>query len=67
MNAAMRGLPRAQPTVVRMLAAAAQALLAHCRERLAPYKLPAQWQFAQQLPKTPANKTDKNALRRSIT
>jgi long-chain acyl-CoA synthetase len=45
----------------------AEALLAHCRERLARYKLPAQWQFAQQLPKTPANKTDKNALRRSIT
>ncbi len=44
-----------------------QALLAHCRERLARYKLPAQWQFAQQLPKTLANKTDKNALRRSIT
>jgi long-chain acyl-CoA synthetase len=45
----------------------AQALLAHCGERLARYKLPAQWQFTQRLPKTPANKTDKNALRRSIT
>lgn len=42
-----------------------EALLAHCRERLARYKLPAQWQFAQALPKTPANKTDKNALRRA--
>jgi acyl-coenzyme A synthetase/AMP-(fatty) acid ligase len=44
-----------------------EALLAHCRERLAPYKLPAHWQFANALPKTPANKTDKNALRKSIT
>jgi long-chain acyl-CoA synthetase len=43
----------------------AQALLAHCSERLAKYKLPAQWQFAAALPKTPANKTDKNALRRT--
>jgi long-chain acyl-CoA synthetase len=42
----------------------AQALLAHCRERLAKYKLPAQWQFDSALPKTPANKTDKNALRK---
>jgi long-chain acyl-CoA synthetase len=45
----------------------ADRLLAHCRERLAPFKLPAQWQFVQQLPKTPANKTDKLALRRSMT
>lgn len=43
----------------------AEALLAHCRERLARYKLPALWCFAQALPKTPANKTDKNALRRA--
>ncbi|MEO8654545.1 MAG: AMP-binding protein [Ramlibacter sp.] len=41
----------------------AETLLAHCRQRLARYKLPAQWQFVQQLPKTPANKTDKLALR----
>jgi long-chain acyl-CoA synthetase len=45
----------------------ADTLLGHCRERLARYKLPAQWHFAPALPKTPANKTDKNALRRSIT
>ena len=43
----------------------AEALLAHCRERLAKYKLPAQWHFVAALPKTPANKTDKNALRRA--
>ena len=43
----------------------AEALLAHCRERLAKYKLPAQWHFVAALPKTPANKTDKNALRKS--
>jgi long-chain acyl-CoA synthetase len=44
-----------------------EALLAHCRERLAPYKLPTHWQFANALPKTPANKTDKNALRKFFT
>ncbi len=42
----------------------ADALLAYCRERLARYKLPAHWRFADALPKTAANKTDKNALRR---
>jgi long-chain acyl-CoA synthetase len=45
----------------------ADRLLAHCRERLARYKWPAQWHFVQQLPKTPANKIDKLALRRSLT
>ena len=45
----------------------ADALLAHCRERLARYKLPAEWRFSHALPKTAANKTDKNALRRSRT
>jgi long-chain acyl-CoA synthetase len=44
-----------------------EALLAHCRERLARFKLPSQWHFPAQLPKTAANKTDKNALRRSMT
>ena len=34
---------------------------------LARYKLPAQWQFVHELPKTPANKIDKLALRRSLT
>jgi long-chain acyl-CoA synthetase len=41
-----------------------ESLLAHCRERLAKYKLPARWHFVQQLPKTAANKIDKNALRK---
>lgn len=41
----------------------AAALLAHCRERLAKYKLPEHVRFADALPKTPANKTDKLALR----
>jgi long-chain acyl-CoA synthetase len=50
--------PGAQPDADR--------LLAHCGERLARYKLPAQWRFAQALPKTLANKTDKNALRKSM-
>ena len=41
----------------------AEPLLALCRERLARYKLPARICFADALPKTPANKTDKTALR----
>jgi long-chain acyl-CoA synthetase len=45
-------------------AADAGALLAHCRANLAKFKLPARLRFAESLPKTPANKTDKNALRR---
>jgi len=43
----------------------ADALLAHCRERLARYKLPAEWRFTPALPKTANHKTDKNALRRT--
>ena len=39
------------------------ALLAHCRARLARYKVPAQVHFADALPKTAVNKTDKIALR----
>ena len=42
----------------------ADALVAHCRARLAKYKLPAHVRFADALPKTSANKTDKLALRR---
>ncbi len=41
----------------------AEALLAYCRERLSKYKIPQQVRFADALPKTPANKTDKLALR----
>ena len=41
----------------------AEALLAYCRERLSKYKIPQQVRFADALQKTPANKTDKLALR----
>jgi long-chain acyl-CoA synthetase len=41
------------------------ALLAHCRDSLARFKLPAHWHFARALPKTLAGKTDKTLLRRS--
>ena len=41
----------------------AEALLAYCRERLAKYKIPQGVHYADALPKTPANKTDKIALR----
>jgi len=42
------------------------ALLTHCRANLAKFKVPARLHFAESLPKTPANKTDKNALRRTV-
>ncbi len=45
----------------------ADALIAWCAQRLAKYKLPAQVRFAAALPKTPASKTDKVALRQSET
>ena len=38
-------------------------LLAHCRERLASYKVPARIVFLQALPKAGMGKTDKKALR----
>jgi long-chain acyl-CoA synthetase len=41
----------------------ADALIAHCRERLSKYKIPQRIRFADALPKTAANKTDKLALR----
>ncbi len=41
------------------------ALLAHCRARLARYKVPARLRIADALPKTLVNKTDKSALRRA--
>ncbi|MBE2244328.1 MAG: AMP-binding protein [Burkholderiaceae bacterium] len=41
----------------------AEMLLAYCRERLSKYKVPALIRFADALPKTAANKTDKLALR----
>jgi long-chain acyl-CoA synthetase len=41
-----------------------ESLLAHCRVNLARYKVPACVRFADALPKTAANKPDKNALRR---
>jgi acyl-CoA synthetase (AMP-forming)/AMP-acid ligase II len=39
-------------------------LMAHCRERLAPYKLPVRLLRFETLPKSGSGKTDKQALRR---
>jgi acyl-coenzyme A synthetase/AMP-(fatty) acid ligase len=47
-------VPRGQP--------ATGALLAHCRTRLAPHKVPRQFRFLSTLPKNTAGKTDKAAL-----
>ena len=41
-------------------------LLAHCRKRLAPYKLPIRWLRFASLPKARSGKTDKEALRRIV-
>jgi long-chain acyl-CoA synthetase len=41
----------------------ADELMDWCRERLAKYKIPARIELAEGLPKTPANKIDKRALR----
>ncbi len=45
------------------LACSAEQLLAHCRERLASYKVPARIVFLPALPKAGMGKTDKKALR----
>ena len=38
-------------------------LQAHCEARLAPYKRPEAWHLVDALPRTVADKTDKNRLR----
>jgi acyl-CoA synthetase (AMP-forming)/AMP-acid ligase II len=38
-------------------------LIAHCRDNLAKYKVPARIELVDALPKTSVNKTDKHALR----
>jgi acyl-CoA synthetase (AMP-forming)/AMP-acid ligase II len=43
--------------------AQAEALLAHCRERLSRYKIPSTLEILEALPKTSVNKTDKQALK----
>jgi len=40
-----------------------EALLAHCQQNLAKYKVPASLEILPTLPKTTVNKTDKKALR----
>jgi long-chain acyl-CoA synthetase len=44
----------------------ADALAAHCAANLARFKVPSRIAIVDALPKTSANKTDKNALRRSL-
>jgi long-chain acyl-CoA synthetase len=72
-EAAVYGVPHSslgesvQATVVLKLGsmATSQELLAHCRARLAPYKLPTSIEFADALPKTGAGKILKRKLRAS--
>jgi len=62
----LRGEALVAHVVLRAGAVAdAAALLDHCRTRLAKYKLPARVAFADALPKTNVNKTNKLALRQS--
>jgi acyl-CoA synthetase (AMP-forming)/AMP-acid ligase II len=37
---------------------AVEALEAHCRERLAGYKVPRQWTFVEQVERSPSGKAD---------
>ncbi len=42
------------------------ALEAHCRERLAPFKVPTSWEVVAELPKTSTGKIDKKPLREKL-
>jgi long-chain acyl-CoA synthetase len=39
---------------------------AHCRERLAPFKVPSSWDVVEELPKTATGKIDKKVLRAGL-
>lgn len=39
-------------------------LKTHCREQLAPYKVPSRWEFVTELPKTTVGKVLRRELRR---
>jgi acyl-CoA synthetase (AMP-forming)/AMP-acid ligase II len=43
------------------------ALEAHCRERLAPFKVPSSWEVAEDLPKTSTGKSDEKPLRERVS
>jgi acyl-CoA synthetase (AMP-forming)/AMP-acid ligase II len=43
------------------------ALEEHCRERLAPFKVPSSWEVVEELPKTATGKIDKKVLRERLT
>ncbi len=44
-----------------------ESLVAHCRDRLARHKVPAQWHFRDELPHTPSGKVQKYLLRDGVT
>jgi len=44
----------------------AAALEEHCRERLAPFKVPSSWEVVEELPKTSTGKIDKKPLREKL-
>jgi len=46
--------------------ATADELAAHCRERLAAFKLPKTWGFADELPRTPSGTVDRETVRDRI-
>ncbi len=43
-----------------------EALEAHCRDRLAPFKVPSSWEVVAELPKTSTGKIDKKPLRAKL-
>ena len=51
-----------EPSLAEDPAALVAALVAHCRDRLSPYKVPSRWFIAGQLPATPTGKVQKFRL-----
>lgn len=51
-----------EPAMAEEVAALAESLVAHCRERLSPYKVPSRWFLAGELPATPTGKVQKFRL-----
>jgi acyl-CoA synthetase (AMP-forming)/AMP-acid ligase II len=53
--------------VVALVSGADAAVLEeHCRERLAPFKVPSSWEVVEELPKTSTGKIDKKPLREKL-
>ncbi|TWG91679.1 fatty-acyl-CoA synthase/long-chain acyl-CoA synthetase [Nocardioides sp. J9] len=56
------GVHLREPSAAEDPAALAASLIAHCKERLSPYKVPSRWFLAGDLPATPTGKVQKFKL-----